>query len=97
MNFSTQTLPPQLKQQGYIVYPTAFQSRFTIWHYLTPTNLKYIAVSNAAGQKVYMRQFSGNADRQISVDLVGIPAGVYFVEFGYTDSGKKVVQRVVKY
>ena len=97
VNFSTQTLPPQLKQQGYIVYPTAFQNRFTIWHYQTPTTLKYIAVSNAAGQIVYTRQFSGNADRQIAVDLSGIASGVYFVEFGYTDSSKRVVQRVVKH
>lgn len=97
INFSTQILPPQLKQQGYIIYPTAFQNRFTLWHYLTPTTLKYINVMNAAGQLVYTRQFSGNANRQMQVDLTGKAAGVYIVEVGYTDASKKVVQRVVKY
>jgi hypothetical protein len=97
VNFSTQTLPAQLKQQGYIIYPTAFQNRFTLWHYLTPTTLKYINVTNSAGQLVYTKQFNGNADRQMPVDLTGKAAGVYIVEVGYTDSSKKVVQRVIKY
>lgn len=97
VSLTTQTLPAQLKQQGYVVYPTAFQNSFGIWHYQTPTTLKYVNVVNAAGQLVWTKQFNGNADRQMTVDLAGKAAGMYFVELGYADASRKVVQRVVKY
>jgi hypothetical protein len=97
VNFTTRTVPAQLKQQGYVIYPTAFANSFTVWHYQTPSTVKYINVVNSAGQTVWSKQFNGNADKQVSVDLNGKAAGVYVVEVGYVDSNKNVVQRVVKY
>jgi hypothetical protein len=97
VNFSTQTLPAQLKQQGYVITPTAFRSNFRLWHYQTPSTLRFVNVFNAAGQLVWSKQFNGNADRQMWVDLSGKAAGVYLVEVGYTDANRNVVQRVTKY
>lgn len=97
VNLRTQTLPPQLKQQGYVVYPSTFHNSFGVWHYQTPTNLKFLNVYNSAGQLVWTKQFSGNADRQMTIDLTGKAAGVYMVELGYTDASRNVTEKVVKY
>jgi hypothetical protein len=97
VNFTARTLPALLKQQGYLVLPTAFNNNFTIWHYQTPTTVKYINVVNSIGQIVWSKQYNGNADRQISVDLTGKAAGVYIVNIGYVDGNRNVAQKVVKY
>ena len=97
VNLETQTLPAQLKQNGYVITPTAFQSSFRIWHYQTPSNLRFVNVYNSAGQLVWTKQWNGNADRQMWVDLSGKAAGVYMVEIGYTDANQNVVQRVTKF
>ena len=89
-------LPTVLKQQGYLVYPSPFRSNFTVWHYQTPTDLASIRVMNVAGQTLWTKRYSGNADKQEMVDFTGKPAGVYFVEIGYTGGKKPVVQKVVK-
>lgn len=91
------TLPPLLKQQGYLILPTAFNTQFSIWHYRQPTNLRYVNIYTATGQLVWQQQFNGNANTFITVNLPGQPAGVYFVKLGYTDPGLNVTQRIVKY
>ena len=96
VNISTKILPAQLKQLGYLVYPAPFTNSFTVWHYQTPASLRYIRVVNAAGQTVWTKQFSGNAERQERVDITGRAAGIYFVELGYSDGRKTVTQRVLK-
>jgi hypothetical protein len=96
IRFSTVMLPVQLKQEGWLVFPSPFKERFTVWHYEAPTSLQFIRVMNTAGQVVWSRQFSGNADKQVPVELTGKAAGVYLVELNYSDGKKKVVQRVVK-
>jgi hypothetical protein len=96
INISTKTLPSQLKQQGYLVYPAPFQNSFTVWHFQTPTALKYIRVMNAAGQMVWLKQYNSNAERQEVVDITGKASGVYFVEMGYSDGRKVVSQKVLK-
>jgi hypothetical protein len=97
VNFSTQTLPAQLKQNGYVIAPTSFRNSFRIWHFQTPSSLRYVNVYNGTGQLVWSKQYTGNADRQMWVDLSGKAAGVYLVELGYTDSNRNVTQRVTKY
>ncbi|HVF81665.1 MAG TPA: hypothetical protein VM884_07015, partial [Flavisolibacter sp.] len=97
VNFTARALPALLKQQGYLVLPTAFNTNFTIWHYQTPTTVKYINVVNSIGQIVWSKQYNGNADRQIAVDLTGKAAGVYIVNIGYVDGNRNVAQKVVKY
>ncbi len=96
VNFSATTVPDLLKSQGYLVLPTAFTNKFRVWHYQTPSTVKHIGVYNSAGQLVFMKQYNGNAERQIEIDLTGKAAGVYVVEVGYTDANRNIVQRVIK-
>lgn len=97
VNLFTRTLPATLKEQGYLILPTAFSSQFGVWEYEQPTDLKYINVFNSVGQLIWTRQFSGNANKLTIVDLSGKPAGVYIVRLGYGDTNHNVSQRVVKY
>lgn len=97
VNFSTRTLPALLKQQGYLILPTVFNNSFAVWHYQTPSSVKYMRVYNSAGQMVYNRQFNGNADKQVQIDLTGKAAGLYVVEIGYMDGNRNVRQKVIKH
>ncbi len=98
VNFSTRILPARLKEQGYLVLPTAFTSQFSIWFLQNQTaqTLRYVTVYNAGGQMVYKKEFNGNAQRVLNVDLSSQPAGVYFVNLGYTDEQRNVTERVIK-
>ncbi|RYF80112.1 MAG: hypothetical protein EON98_13835, partial [Chitinophagaceae bacterium] len=79
INVFGETLPTVLKQNGYLISPVATTSNFSIWHYNQPTNLRGINVYNSVGQLIWSKQYGGNADRMIWIDLAGKPAGVYFV------------------
>ncbi len=98
INLTTRILPARLKEQGYLVLPTAFSSQFSIWHYRTEEakELRFVTVYNAGGSMVYKRAFNGNAEKLISVDLSGQPAGTYIVTLGYNDSYRNVSERVIK-
>ena len=97
VNVRTKTLPARLKSDGYLILPNPFHNQFAVWHYRTPTNLRFITVYNASGQLVWSRQFSGNADKYLSIDLSNRPAGIYIVNLGYDDSNRNVSQRIMKY
>ena len=97
INVGTRVLPDALKQQGYLVLPTAFTSSFRIWHYTQPTTLTGINVYNSVGQLVWSKRYSGNADRTVYVDLAQKAAGIYFVNLRYTDANRNVTQKVIKY
>lgn len=97
IQFATQLLPATLKETGVLVYPAPFTSTFTVWHYQTPTALKSIRVMNMAGQTVWLKQFSGNADRQEVVNLAQGAAGMYIVEVAYADGKKTVTQKILKH
>ncbi|HEY0057717.1 MAG TPA: T9SS type A sorting domain-containing protein, partial [Flavisolibacter sp.] len=90
--------PARLKEQGYLVLPTAFTSAFSIWHYRQEEarQLRFVTVYNAGGSMVYKREFNANAEKLISVDLSGQPAGTYIVTLGYNDSYRNVSERVIK-
>ena len=94
--FITRILSAKLKEQGFLVYPSPFGSKFTVWHYEQPTALRYIRVMNMAGQTLWTRQFTGNADKQVAVDLTGQAAGVYLVEMAYSNGRKNVLQKIIK-
>jgi hypothetical protein len=96
VSLTTRTLPALLKQRGYLVLPTAFQNSFSIWHYQTPTTLKYVTVTNSAGQIVWSKQFNRNAEKTVTIDLSGRSAGTYFVNIGYEDEYRNVVEKVIK-
>jgi len=97
VNLYTEILPEKLKTQGYLILPNPFKEQFNVWHYLTPTSLKYITVYNSAGQQVWKQQYDGNAQRLITIDLTGKASGVYFVQIGYDDVTRNVRQQIVKY
>ena len=96
VSLTTRTLPALLKQRGYLVLPTAFQNSFAIWHHQTPTKLKFVTVTNSAGQIVYTKQFNGNAQKYETINLAGRSAGIYFVHIGYVDEYRNVVEKVIK-
>ncbi|MBI1344199.1 MAG: T9SS type A sorting domain-containing protein [Terrimonas sp.] len=97
INLYSEILPNKLKAQGYMILPNPFHNQFSVWHYQTPTTLKYVTVYNAAGEQVWKKQFSGDAQRLITIDLTGRPAGTYVVYVGYDDPGRDVQQKVIKY
>jgi hypothetical protein len=95
VNVSTVTFPPKLKQQGYLLYPSPFSGNFNIQHYLTPTDLRYVEVFDAAGRLVFRRQYgTGGANTTINVNLSNQPSGMYSVKLGYTN--KQIVEKIIK-
>ncbi len=91
----TRQLPAQLKEKGYLIFPTVTQSRFSVWHYRQPANLRFIGVYNGSGVLVWKKNFVSNAEKLITVNLQGLAAGVYFVQLGYTDKSS-ITQRIIK-
>ena len=94
INITTKTLPAKLKQNGYMIAPNPFNGSFAIQHYLRPTNLRGIQISNSAGQIVFSRSFNGNANSYITIDLSRYAAGMYAVKLVYDN--KVITERVVK-
>lgn len=94
VNVTTKTLPARLKTNGYMIAPNPFSGSFAIQHYIRPTNLRGVVVSNSAGQVVYSRSFNGNADSYLTIDLSRYAAGMYSVKMVYDN--KVVTERVVK-
>ncbi|MFI5186024.1 MAG: choice-of-anchor J domain-containing protein [Chitinophagales bacterium] len=97
VNLKTKILPGRLKREGVIVLPNPFRDQFTVWHYLPPTDLQFIAVYSATGQLVYYQQYDGNANKQEIVDLRTRPSGIYIVRLIYADSNHNTSVKVVKY
>jgi len=97
VNIRTQILPAKLKAEGVVVLPNPFHSVFGVWHYLQPSNLKYILVYNAAGQKVWSKQFSNGGEKYIQVDLSGKATGMYTVVIGYKDSDQTINIPIIKF
>lgn len=97
VNLKTRILPGRLKREGLIIFPSPFRSQFTVWHYQTPTKLRFISVYNAVGQLVWNKQFNSDALKQEVIDLSTRSSGVYIVKIGYTDSNYNTSVKVIKY
>ncbi|HEY7162114.1 MAG TPA: choice-of-anchor J domain-containing protein, partial [Acidobacteriota bacterium] len=97
VNLKTRILPGRLKREGVIVLPNPFSDKFTVWHYQTPTTLKFISVFNSLGQLVWSKEYNSDAQKQEVVDLSSRSAGVYIVRLGYTDSNYNTSIKVVKH
>ena len=97
VNLKTRVLPGRLKREGVIVLPNPFSDNFTVWHYQTPTKLKFISVFNSIGQLVWSKEYNSNAQKQEVVDLSTRSSGVYIVRLGYTDSNYNTSIKVVKH
>jgi Pregnancy-associated plasma protein-A. len=94
IQFKGVLLPSRLKQNGFLVYPNPFEGQFIIRHITPPANLRYVVVTNAAGQTVYRRHFSGDASNFIFVNLDNHSAGFYHVKLVYSD--KVVDAKLIK-
>ena len=96
INITSLTLPQRLKDQGYLIYPNPFSNNFVIHHYAVdpPTSLQSVQVFNSAGQQVWLKEYKGNADRKIYIDLSNNSRGLYILKMLYTN--KTVVERIIK-
>jgi hypothetical protein len=94
INIYTVNLPAKLRSQGYLIYPNPFTSNLLIQHYQPPVNLKNISIYNSVGQLVLQKEYSGNANSQIPLNLGYLSRGIYLVKLYYTD--KTIVQRILK-
>ena len=94
INLYSVTLPAKLKQNGYLISPNPFDGSLSVRHYLRPVDLKGIQIINAAGQTVYKRTFSGDAQSNIPINLTKYAAGVYMIKLVYTN--KVITERIVK-
>lgn len=96
INVYSQKRSQLLEEQGYLIYPNPFNSTFSIQHATAEqaTRLQGIQVYNAAGQLVWSKQYNGNAERQVTVNLNHAAKGVYILKMIY--SNRTVVERVVK-
>lgn len=97
VNLKTRILPGRLKREGVIVLPNPFNDQFTVWHYQTPTKLRFISVFNSLGQLVWNKQYNGTAQKQEVVDMSTRSSGVYIVRLGYADSNYNTSIKVVKH
>ena len=94
INIYAKILPQKLKQQGYLIYPTPFNNTFLIRHYEIPVNLKAAQVYNSAGQLVWDKWYTGNANTEITIDLHDKAKGIYILKMIY--SNKTIVQKIIK-
>jgi hypothetical protein len=88
-------LPDLLKQKGYLVLPTINHGEFGLWLYQKQNTLKYVTVYNSLGHLVWKKEFNGNADAYIPVNLQGQPAGIYFVKWGFAGESHAVTERII--
>jgi Pregnancy-associated plasma protein-A/Secretion system C-terminal sorting domain len=94
ININSKTLPKRLKDQGYLVYPNPFENGFRIHHWQVPQDLRGVQIFNAAGQLVWDKRYSGNADTEIMVDMSKLAKGTYTLKMTYTT--KVVIEKIVK-
>ncbi|HYE54660.1 MAG TPA: choice-of-anchor J domain-containing protein, partial [Chitinophagaceae bacterium] len=94
INITTKTLPARLRQEGYMIAPNPFSSSFRIQHYLPPTTLRAMQITNSSGQIVMTQSFNGNASSNINVDMTRFAAGFYTVKLIYDN--KVITERVIK-
>ena len=94
ININSKTLPARLKNQGYLIYPNPFENVFRIHHWVAPQDLSAVQIFNAAGQLVWDKRYSGNADTEIFVDMSKLAKGTYTLKMTY--ASKVVVERIVK-
>lgn len=96
-SFRTEILPDRLKRDGYIIYPVPFRNKVNVWHFQTPTTLKFINVYNSTGQLVWSEKVAGNAGKEVEINLSNKAAGIYIVFLGYDDKSRNVKVPIVKY
>lgn len=90
----TKHIPKLLSEKGYLIYPNPFTSDFIIQHSLPPTKLRSITIYNALGQQVLVRNYIGNADQSIHLNIGNLAAGIYTITMDYNN--KSVSEKIIK-
>ncbi|MCO5240842.1 MAG: M43 family zinc metalloprotease [Chitinophagaceae bacterium] len=91
----SRTLPPVLKERGYLIAPNPTTGMFVIQHYPSTSALKGVAVYSSTGQLVWKGSYASSlAPDYIPVNLSYMASGVYIVRLVYTD--KTITEKIVK-
>ncbi|MGZ5253322.1 MAG: T9SS type A sorting domain-containing protein, partial [Flavitalea sp.] len=90
----TVILPRKLKENGYIVFPNPTSGQVIIRHLEDPLDLKQVEVINSLGQVLLKLNYSGNAGRNLQLDLSRMTSGLYNIRMTYT--GKVISERIIK-
>jgi len=89
------TLPPALKQKGYILTPNPTTGSLVLQHYNASTPLKAIAVFSSIGQMVWKAEYeNAGTSNYIPINLRNVSRGIYFVKLVYSD--KTIVEKILK-
>lgn len=95
INIYSRTLPPRLKEQGFLIAPNPVTGVLHIRHYPTAAGLKGIAVYSSTGQLVWREHYSASpAGDNIAINLSNVASGIYFIKLIYQD--KVVVRKILK-
>lgn len=95
INIKTITLPPVLKDKGYLLAPNPTAGNLILQHYPTASMLKGIAVYNSIGQLVWKDDYGKTpAMTSIHINLSNTAPGIYFVRLLYTN--KVITEKILK-
>lgn len=94
IRFTTVTLPPKLKEDGYLVTPNPTTGLIQVRHYRNQENLRHIEVVNMLGQVILKESFTGNAASYIVLDIGKQPAGMYNIRLIYNNTVRNT--RIIK-
>ena len=89
------SLPPALKQKGYILTPNPTTGNLVLQNYNTATPLKGVAVFSSVGQLVWKAEYTNaGTSNYIPINLANVATGIYYVKLIYGD--RTVVERILK-
>lgn len=90
----TKTLPLQLKQNGYVIYPNPTKNALFVDFLKIPTTLKAFRIINALGKTVYLSTVN-NPSVNNKINLFNLPGGIYSLQLIHQN--KVETQKFVKY
>ena len=95
INIKTITLPPVLKDKGYLLAPNPTTGNLILQHYPNASSLKGVAVYNSIGQLVWKGDYGTTpAMTTIHINLMNAAPGIYFVRLLYTN--KVMTEKILK-
>ncbi|MCU7548323.1 M43 family zinc metalloprotease [Chitinophagaceae bacterium LB-8] len=94
INLNKVTVNPYLKKDGFLVSPNPSTTGIiNVDFYPQPTNLRGIAIYNAAGQVVVQQTVTQNPNNHYQFDLSRLAKGIYIVKVVFTD--RTLVKKVM--
>lgn len=95
VNITSITLPQRLKDQGYLLYPNPASSRTAVQFFPSVKNLKSIQLSDAKGDIILTYQYKTSQQINLQeINLIGLPAGIYFLKIEFTD--RTITEKLIK-